>query len=596
MRLKPRHRACIVCAMAGMAFTAFSLRLVHLQVNKHGEYSRIAAAKHAIRQPISAKRGFIQDRHGEILAANEPAYRVVLDGSQVNKPDELARVAAPYLDMTEEALRLRVETDKKYMILSRDLSVERTLELRKKLMAGSLRGLRFEESSSRLYPNGPMLSHVLGFLARKDPADDHVVGVEGIERAFEEELRGEDGFRHIERDRTGREIVVYRGQEQEPRHGESVELTIDMGLQTIVEEELDVAFAEQKPSTAVAIMVEPYSGEILAMASRPSFDPNNLSNSKPEEMKNRAIMDVVEPGSTFKIVVTSAALTERVVNDKTRIYCENGRFFYGGRTLRDHHGYGQMDVSGILIKSSNIGCAKLALMLGEDKFYAYVRSFGFGERTGIALPGEVQGILNPPNRWDKLTITRMPMGQAVAVTPLQLVMAMSAVANGGTLMKPHIVRRLLDAEGHEVAVSAPEPVRRVIPEDTASYVKAALEGVTGPGGTARLASVPGHTVGGKTGTAQKVDPKGGYAAGKYVVSFVGFLPAERPAFVCLVLLDDAKIAPGLNYGGLVAAPVFSRIGARAARYLDLAPSMKAETALPVAMRGTPDDPSREERP
>lgn len=588
MRWKTCHRVTAVCVAAGIVFTIFSLELVHLQIGKHEEYSRLAAEKHAIKQPIYAKRGLIRDRNGEILAANLPIRKVILDGSHVNNADALARLAAPYLGIPEDELRQKFQTGKKYVVIERELDEEKAYALRREMADASLRGLYFLESSRRVYPNGRMLAHVLGFLSRKDPQDDHVVGVEGIERTLEEELRGEDGFRHIERDRTGSEIVVYRGQEQPPRQGETAELTIDMGLQSIVEEELDTAWAELKPNTAVAIMVEPHSGEILAMATRPNFDPNNLVAAKVEEMKNRAIMDVIEPGSTFKIVVTSAALTERVVNDKTQIYCENGRFAYGGKILRDHHGYGQMGVSDIIIKSSNIGCAKLALKLGEDRFYSYVRSFGFGERTGVALPGEVPGILSPPSRWDKLTITRIPMGQAIAVTPLQITMAMATIANGGQLMKPLIVRRLRDDQGRDVAVIAPEVVRRVIPTDTAHFLNAALTGVTGLGGTARLAAVPGYSVAGKTGTAQKVSPKGGYADGKYVASFVGYLPAENPAFVCLVMVDDAKVPSNLNYGGLVAAPVFERIGTRAARYLNLVPTLQAESVLPLAKGGPPE--------
>jgi cell division protein FtsI/penicillin-binding protein 2 len=312
-------------------------------------------------------------------------------------------------------------------------------------------------------------------------------------------------------------------------------------------------------------------------------------------MKNRAIMDVVEPGSTFKIVVSAAALTERVVNHKTQIFCENGRFFYAGRILKDHRGHGQMSVHDILVKSSNIGCAKMALMLGEDKFYEYVRGFGFGERTGIDLPGESPGILQPPHRWDKLTITRMPMGHSIAVTPLQMTMAMGAIANGGKLMKPQIVRSVRDVDGTEIVKMTPEVVRQVVPEDTAKFVSAALAAVTGQGGTAKLAAVPGFETAGKTGTAQKVDPNGGYTPGKYVVSFLGYLPAENPAFVCLVMIDDAKLSSGLNYGGLVAAPIFARIGEKAARYMNLVPTLKAEAALPLAFHQSENHGQEEER-
>jgi cell division protein FtsI/penicillin-binding protein 2 len=303
-------------------------------------------------------------------------------------------------------------------------------------------------------------------------------------------------------------------------------------------------------------------------------------------MKNRASVDMVEPGSTFKIVVASAALTEGTVKENTGIFCENGSFAYGGKILRDHHGYGTMTVHDILVKSSNIGSAKMAMMMGADKYHEYVRKFGFGEKSGIELPGEIPGLVHPPRRWDKLTITRMPMGQSIAVTPLQMTMGMSVIANGGKLMAPHVIRSIQDSDGRVVLDKPPKVAQEVIPKKTARFVSNALCGVVGEGGTAQLAKVAGFTVAGKTGTAQKISASGGYAAGKYVVSFVGYLPEEDPRFVCLVLIDDPKIAPNLAYGGLVAAPIFSRIGERAARHLDLVPSLRAQPVAPLALGRT----------
>jgi cell division protein FtsI/penicillin-binding protein 2 len=400
------------------------------------------------------------------------------------------------------------------------------------------------------------------------------------------QLAGKNGYRFIERDRTGREIVLYRGIEEDPEHGKNVRLTIDMGLQSIVEEELDAAYKDLKPETANAVLVDPKTGAILAMACRPCFNPNEPGKAQPEQMKNRTIIDMVEPGSTFKIVVAAGALNEGKVNEKTTIFCENGRFAYGGRILKDHHGYGHMDVHEILVKSSNIGSAKMALMMGGDKFYEYVRRFGFGERLGIELPGEIPGLVHPPARWDKLTITRMPMGHSIAVTPLQITMGMAVIANGGRLMAPRIIQSVESENGEVTMKKEPTVMRDVVPEKTAQFVADALVGVTQPGGTAAFARVNGFQVAGKTGTAQKVSPHGGYAAGKYVVSFVGFMPAEDPKFVLLVMVDDAKIASNLNYGGLVAAPIFSRIAERAARHLDLTPTMPAIPLQPTPIAST----------
>jgi cell division protein FtsI/penicillin-binding protein 2 len=573
----------IASGVVGIIFTGFSARLIELQVVKHEEYTNLAAQKHSIRLTVPAHRGMILDRNGEILAANIPVRKVVIDGSHVNKPGSLASLAASYLGIPREKLLAELRTGSKYKVLLPELDEEKAMALQRAMEEKSLRGLYFHQNTTRTYPNGPLLSHVLGFLGRKDPKDEFVVGVEGIERSMEEYLKGIDGFRHIERDRTGREIVIYRGQEQAPRHGMNVQLTIDMNLQAILETELDNAFRELKPDNATGIIVDPNTGEILAMTSRPSFNVNQIDSAKPEEMKNRAIFDMVEPGSTFKIVVASAALTERVVSQKSIIYCENGAFSYGGRILRDHHGYGQMSVHDVLMKSSNIGSAKMALMLGDEKFYEYVRRFGFGERTGIALPGEIPGLVHPPSRWDRLTITRMPMGQAVAVTPLQMAMGMSVIANGGKLMRPQIIKSIQDRDGQEILSTKPEVVREVIPVSTAKFVSEALTEVVSERGTAALARVSGFSVAGKTGTAQKVDPKGGYAAGEYIVSFVGYIPAEQPRFVCLIIVDDAKLTSGLNYGGLVAAPIFSRVAEKAARYLDLVPAPAATATLPVAL-------------
>lgn len=566
-------RIAIACGAGALVFTVFSARLVELHVAKHAEYSRIAADKNTDRQPIAAKRGLILDRNGDKLAVNLPVHTVFADASHIKEPEAVAGLVARHLGIKEEDVSQKIATGGKYLVLKRKVPDETVQKLQADMRERNLRGIYTEEDSIRAYPNGSMLGHVLGYLNHERK------GVQGIERTMEKLLAGEDGFRYIERDRTGREIVLYRGQEQEAQHGKNIRLTIDMGLQAILEEEIDATYRDLKPHTVNAIMVDPKTGEILAMASRPCFDPNQPGVANPEAMKNRSIIDMVEPGSTFKIVVAAGALNEGKVDEKTSIFCENGRYFYGGRTLKDHHGYGHMGVHEILVKSSNIGCAKMAMMMGGEKYYEYVRRFGFGERLGIELPGEIPGLVHPPSRWDKLTITRMPMGHSIAVTPLQITMGMSVIASGGRLMAPQIVKSI-ETPGGESVRNEPKVVREVIPEKTARFIGDALAAVTQPGGTATFARVNGFNVAGKTGTAQKVSDKGGYAPGKYVVSFVGYMPAEDPRFVCLVMVDDAKVASGLNYGGLVAAPIFSRIAERSARHLDLVPTQPAIALQP----------------
>jgi cell division protein FtsI (penicillin-binding protein 3)/stage V sporulation protein D (sporulation-specific penicillin-binding protein) len=353
-----------------------------------------------------------------------------------------------------------------------------------------------------------------------------------------------------------------------------------MGLQNIVETELDNAIKQFHPKSATVILMQPRTGEILALANRPNFNLNVQDNVPPDHRRNRAITDRVEPGSTFKIVTTAAALTERIVRPTTMIFCENGYFPWC--KLHDHRAYADLSVNDILVKSSNIGVAKLAIQLGDQKFYEYVRRFGFGERTGVNLPGEVGGTVHPPFSWTKLSITRMPMGQEVDATPLQITAAMCAIANGGHLMMPQIIRDITDEQGKVLTSFPPQEVRQVASKTATDSVRAALIEVVGPKGTAALAHVAGFTVAGKTGTAQKVRPEGGYDHEKYVVSFLGFMPAEDPAFVGLVLIDEAQVPHDKNYGGMVAAPVFSRIGEKAARYLGLVPSPEIPAGSVVA--------------
>ncbi len=582
MRWTARTRITVASIVLATIFTGFSVRLIYLGVTKHAEFAELAARKNSIRQTIYAARGLIYDRNGEALTENAPIRTAFADGSHIKDPGLLAAAAAPFLRIDELELRAiltkAVETDDKYEILARGLPAENAIDLQKFMGEQGLRGIYFEHDSERIHPNGSMLSHVLGF------TNHERIGVQGIEASMDEFLQGQNGFRHIERDRTGKEIVVYRGQERAPRDGMNVSLTIDMGIQSIVEDELDAAFAELRPEKAIAVLVDPKTGEVLAMANRPAFDPDDIGSADPTAMKNRAIIDQVEPGSVFKIVPAGGALNEGIVNSETTIYCESGRFAYGGKILRDHHGYGNLNVHDIIKKSSNIGCAKLALRMGDNLFYEYAKRFGFGERTGIELPGEISGTVHPPANWDALTITRMPMGHAVAVTPLQMVMAMAVVANGGNLMAPRVVKSVSDSQGKVIREFAPNVVRNVLNPETAYLLNDALASVVGPGGTAQLAAVPGFTVAGKTGTAQKVADTGGYADGKYVVSFVGYLPAEDPAFVCIVMIDNPDIPAHLNYGGLVAAPIFSRISERTARQMDLKPVMRAEAVVATSKR------------
>lgn len=585
MKWNSRIRCALVCLAFTALFSLFSFRLIYLQMIKHDEYAGLAAEKHVYKQSIFAERGAILDANNEVLAHNIPVETVVADATHLNNRDALVPLLREVLEIPEAELSEKLKGGRRYIVLKREVPTAVATALREKLRAQNLRGIYFERDTTRIYPNGSMLCHVIGF------TDFEHRGIQGVESSMEEYLHGQDGYRFIEHNRAGQELVLYRGRERTPRNGYRVHLTVDLNLQNIVENEIDAAMREYRPQKATIILMRPQTGEILAMANRPHFDLNQRSEAKPEQMKNRAIIDMMEPGSTFKIVAAAAALNERKVRPDTTIFCENGFWNYGGRPLHDHKGYGDMSVQDVLVKSSNIGAAKLAVSVGEQKFYEYIRRFGFGERTGIELPGEISGIIRPPQSWSKISITRIPMGHEVAVTPLQMTVAMCTIANGGKLVTPRIVKSITKEDGKTVTTFSPVVLRQVITPETALQIGNMLRGVVSDRGTAAAAAVPGFTISGKTGTAQKVSPKGGYEQGKYIVSFSGYLPADRPEFVGLVVLDDAHTAnPELNYGGTVAAPIFARIAEKAARYLDLEPREevgKGPAAGRVALTNAP---------
>ena len=561
MIVNTSNRIGFVCFLLASLFTFFAFRLVDLQVGGHEKFLKLAAEKHGFKQPIFAQRGAIYDRHGEALAVNVPVRTVTADGTRIKDPAAVAHVAAPFLGIKESELASKFSTKRPYVVIQNGVSELDATAMMNALEAAKLQGLYLQEGAQRVYPNGKMLCHVLGFV------DHNGHGADGVEKVFDQALTGRNGYRHVEHDRKGVEIVLYRGQEQPAENGKNITLTIDMGLQAIVEKELDNAMAIYKPGGATAILVDPMTGEILAMASRPNYDPNHFNDATPEQMRNRAITDMYEPGSVFKIVATAGAINEEIVTENTPIFCEYGHFLYGGKILKEasHEAFGEIPVRDVLVHSSNIGAAKIALKMGDDKYYEYVRRFGFGEKTKIQLPGEISGLVNPPSRWDKLTLTRMAMGQSVAATPIQVVMAMSTIANRGKLMVPQLVCKSSDG-----SVPANSAVRReVLSSAVAEIINGALSDVVSKRGTAIQAKVEGYTVAGKTGTAQKINPHGGYLNDRYIVSFAGYLPAENPRLAALVVVDDAHVASSANYGGLVAAPVFSKIGEASARYLDL---------------------------
>ena len=433
----------------------------------------------------------------------------------------------------------------------------------------------------RQYPNQQLAAHVLGFTTTEDQEINgrivpQAVGKEGIEGTFNDKLTGVCGWRLGRTDGRNRELVVYRELNVEPCPGLNVVLTMDARVQYIVEEELAQVVAKHSPQGASAMVMRPATGEILALANWPVFDPNHLRASTPETRRNRAIVDSAEPGSTFKIVTISAALNDHTVTLADKFDCEHRLWWFAGKPLRDHESYGIETVENIITKSSNIGTAKIAIKMGEQRLYQYIRACGFGSRTGIPLGGESPGIVHPVDKWTKISISRVPIGQGVAATPLQMTLAMCMIANGGVLMRPLLVDHTEDETGHVVTQFKPLVVHRVISEQAAHDTVLALKQVVTKDGTAAKAALEHYTVAGKTGTAEKPG-LGGYLKDKYFASFIGFFPADAPELCVSVFVDEPEKKTGY-YGGQVAAPAFKRMAERIAHYLNIHPDIQTAPA------------------
>jgi len=561
--LTHRSRALIVMVGVSLTFSVLGVRLFELHVLRHKE---LAAQAQANRETIvhrQGRRGEILDANGNLLANSESVRIVTADPSvTATQATVIARKLAPLLKMDEAGLVAKLSGDGRYVRLKTKVDEDTAQQIRDL----KFKGILFEDQFLRSYPNGPLASHVLGFV------DSDHKGVQGIESSMDQYLQGVAGYEVIERDRKGREIRALRDEEVGPRDGYNVVLTIDQVVQHIAETELEKAMIANKPQAGVIIISRPKTGEILAMSCRPTFDPNDPS-APADARRNRCISDVAEPGSTFTSVVCSGAMNEGIVNLEDRFDCENGAFLYAGRMLHDAHPFGVLSVEEILFHSSNIGAAKVGLRMGPSKLYDYITRYGFGRKTGIALPAEVSGIAHPLSRWSQLSITRIPMGHEIAVTPLQMLMAMNAVANGGRLMRPLIIKSVVDQEGHIIMQGQLQQVAQCVLPRTSMLMTSALRKVVTPEGTAPKAAVEGYDVAGKTGTAQKVE--NGQYVRKYYSSFIGYLPAYDPEISILVSLDDPQ--GGEFYGGSVSGPVFREVAEKVAQYLGIPPQPTADS-------------------
>jgi len=548
-----QKRVIILFTLVLLGFLSVSLRLVDLMVLEHDFFARRANRQHITLQTVEPDRGAIYDARMRELAVNRRAPSFYAVPRKVASASRAAAVLAPVLGVSEARLRKRLASDRNFVWLARKID-EATAARIDRLQLGPAFG--FYPEMKRSYPKGSLAAHVLGFVNIDNE------GAEGLERAYDDFLRGRGRSKRVGRDAYRRPLSDGADTGVD---GGSLVLTLDEDLQYIVEGELHDALRTWKARAAVSIIMEPETGRVLAMGVSPGFSPERPR--RPSRWRNRTITDVYEPGSVFKAIVAAAALEEGRVRPSDRFDCSAGFIEVGGRRIRDSRRHGVLSFHEIIQKSSNVGMVQVAQKLGPETLYAYIRRFGFGRKTGIDLPGEVAGILHAPSEWSGSSIAAHAIGYEVAVTPLQMLNAYCAIANGGRLMRPYVVSEVLGPDGRVRKRREPEMIRRVVSAGTARRLTAMLETVVQKGGTAVKASILGNSVAGKTGTARKYDPAlGRYSREKYMSTFVGFVPAEAPRLAIIVVVDEPK---GDFAGGKVAAPVFRRIAERAMIYLNI---------------------------
>jgi cell division protein FtsI (penicillin-binding protein 3) len=564
-------RLAVAGLLIGGALAAVAARLVMLTLVQGERLAGLAQRQHSETEQVTPLRGSILDRSGEPLAMSIRADSVFARPAQL--PDDgSAAAVARVLEIPKNRWMKQISTTAPFTWLKRQASPEELERLRELKVPG----IGTVPERRRFYPHGSMAAPLIGF------AGIDSQGLEGIERAYDAYLRGTSAEMSVERDARGRQFLPRGVEGDAPRQGANVTLTLDASLQYIAERELDRKVTETRAKGGLVLMLDPHRGDILALAQNPTFDPNRHGAIDRDVLRNRAITDAYEPGSTMKGLLVAAAFEHHAVTPSDRFFCENGHYAFAGHTIHDHHGAGTLTVQEIVQVSSNIGATKIGQRLGAKSYYQTLRAFGLGAPTGVDVAGEQGGILRPLEAWKPIDLATASFGQGVAVTPLQLAAAYAAIANGGIAMRPYIVKRVVDESGEPLVENQPTVVRRVVSEKTAREVTNILETVVSPKGTAPLAQIPGLAIAGKTGTAQKVDfVHGGYARGR-IASFVGFFPADDPQIVMLVVIDEPQTT---IWGGTAAAPVFRSIALAAAERLGI--------DLPAVATKEPVAPSRE---
>jgi len=555
-----RRRVHGVFWFLGLVLSLLALRLAWVQLVRGEELYQKALDNRMRDVVVEAKRGVIYDRNGKELAlsiSSDAIYAVPPEVVQSGRAREIAETLGRILEMDADAVFEKITRNSRHEWIKLKVPPEKAAEIKKL----HLPGIDFAEKSQRFYPKGSLACHVLGIAGIDNK------GLEGIDYTYEQELGGTAGRIMIEYDALGRKIPQAMHMYIPPQNGNSVVLTIDETVQYIAERELDKLYSLHQPKSATIIVMDPNTGEVLALACRPNFDPNNYAAFPAANRRNIAVSNAYEPGSIFKIVTASAGLEEGVVTPDSTFYC-GGSLQVGKHTIHcsGNRAHGSQTLRDITANSCNVGYATLGLRLGLERFYQYLQAFGIGSKTGIDLPGEASGIIVSPQRATQVDLATMSIGQANALTPIQLITALSAVANGGNYVRPHLVKAVVSPDGQTIKEFAPEIVRRVISPRTSEEMRSILEEVVA-NGTGKNAAVDGYRVAGKTGTAQKPSPGGGYMKDEYVASFMGFAPADNPRIAVLVLVDGPQSRP--YFGGWVAAPAFKEVVRDVLRYLDV---------------------------
>lgn len=558
-----RHRI-LILALVGLGWTgAVALRLADFQILRYREMTQRAKNQRDRTIETTPRRGNIYDRNGHDLAMSIQVDSVFASPREIQNLDNATALLSPVLKIDPATLRTRLQTGKSFSWLARRIDASQANQVR----ALNLRGIYLQKEPQREYPQGEMLAQVLGFVTSDQD------GVAGLESKFDKIVKGKKGKMLLQADAHGRPFV--RGDATTAAPGDSLVLTIDEKIQLTAERELATAMADTHAKAGTVIVMDPNTGEILAMANQPTFNPNARQDASPDVWLNRAVNGIYEPGSVMKIVTISAALEERLTNPDEIIDCQMGSINVFGRIVHDHKPFGALTTTQIMAKSSDVGSIKLGMRLGNDRFYRYIKAYGLGDRTGIELPAEEPGIARPAERWNKSSVGSISMGQELGATPLQMTAAASVIAANGVWHRPHILRGRTRPSGPTelnftpvvmAAGAAPGDSRVVISPETALKVRAMLEAVVAQGGTGTKARLNGYTSAGKSGTAQKYDPNiGHYSPTDYIASFIGFAPATQPAVTIAVIIDSPRNG---HHGGEVSAPVFKRIAEQVLPYLD----------------------------